>query len=76
MFPNKECRCSKGIPGIGGYENKGVMPSSLPDYGTSMSLFTNKKAAFFITGPWEYANLKKALVTKWALWSYRVVSHS
>jgi len=32
-----------------------------------MSLFTNKKAAFFITGPWEYANLKKALGDKMGL---------
>lgn len=64
VSPIKNAGAVKAFQALVDMKNKGVMPSSLPDYGTSMSLFTNKKAAFFITGPWEYANLKKALGDK------------
>jgi len=56
MFPNKECRCSKGIQALVDMKNKGVMPSSLPDYGHIHELVHQQEGSFLYTGPWEYAN--------------------
>lgn len=61
VSPIKNAGALKALQSLVTMKKNGTLPSTLPDYGTSMSLFTNNKAAFFITGPWEYANLKKAL---------------
>jgi maltose-binding protein MalE len=64
VSPIKNAGAVKAFQALLDMKTKGVMPATLPDYGTAMSLFTNNKAAFFVTGPWEYANLKKALGDK------------